>query len=56
MRLGIFFFIAMALLIIVQFIPGLRDVAPILAELAPVLAVLMTIGVMIAWRCKDAEE
>ena len=56
MVLGLVFFVSMAALILIQQMPVIGEHAPLLVELALIFAVMVTIGSMIVWRCKDAEE
>lgn len=56
MVLGLVFFISMAGLIVIRQAPFMSEHAPLLVELAPVFAVMLTVGSMVAWRCKDSEE
>lgn len=56
MVLGLVFFLSMAALILTRQLPVIGEHAPLLVELAPVFAVMLTVGSMIAWRCKEPME
>lgn len=56
MVLGLVFFLSMAVLILIRQVPVVGEHAPLLVELAPVFALMLTVGSMIAWRCKEPME
>lgn len=56
MVLGLVFFLSMAALILIRQLPVIGEYAPLLVELAPVFAVMLTVGSMIVWRCKEPME
>jgi hypothetical protein len=56
MVLGLVFFLSMAALIFIRQVPVIGEHAPLLVELPPVFAVMLTVGSMIAWRCKEPME